>query len=284
MAAREAHRYAGHGGVFVVHETTPRLRPHAETSHTEHGLTFLVDGWFRIDHGGLVQAEAGTITLVPAGVPHRALEGADMEYWLLGFCAPCVGLDETQLLMAPFRRIRQGAVPVITVARSRRRRVLRLFRELYEELERGAPESAQLARALLLLILGEVRRAMPGHPVPASATGSLVGAALEIIQRRCLEPISLRDVAAAVHRTPAHVAAEVKRATGYSVGQWLNAGRVAEAAARLVHTDDSLDAIANHVGWRDKTHFIRQFRKAYGVTPAAWRRQQQQRHRRESRS
>ena len=87
-----------------------------------------------------------------------------------------------------------------------------------------------------------------------------------------------RDVAVAVHRTPAHVAATVKDATGYSVGAWISAGRVAEAASRLVHTDDSLDDIAHHVGWRDKTHFIRQFRNAYGATPAAWRREQRTRH------
>ena len=69
-----------------------------------------------------------------------------------------------------------------------------------------------------------------------------------------------------------HVADTVKRETGFSVGEWLTAGRVAEAAARLTHTDESLDTVAERVGWRDKTHFIRQFKKAHGVTPAAFRR------------
>lgn len=265
-------------GVFVLHETAERIHAHGETSHTEHGLTYVVDGWIRMEHGESIEVEGGSLIVVPAGVPHRPQDGRDIEIWLAGFCATCLGLDESQLLMSPFRRVRHGVLPVVSIPKSRRRKLVRLFRELKEESERGAPESPELARSLLLLLLGEVRRSMGGADVEV-AEGSLVSNALEFIQRRCLDSISLKDVAAAVHRSPAHVTSTVKKATGYSVGEWIAAGRVAEAANRLAHTDDSLDDIAEHVGWKDKTHFIRQFRKAYGMTPAAWRRDRRSHHR-----
>jgi AraC-like DNA-binding protein len=277
--AAPPHEQRPHGdAVLVVHEKLGRLRPHPETSHTEHGLTYLVDGWFRMDHGQPLEVQSGTVTIVPAGVPHQPLDGRDMDYWLLGFCASCLGLDESQPLMSPFRRVRHGAMPVVALSKARRRRVARLYRELRDECELDAPESPELVRSLLLLLLAEVRRAMPGGDA-AIVGGSLVAEALEFIQRHGLEPISLKDVAAAVCRTPAHVATTVKAATGHSVGQWISSARVAEAAARLAHSDDSLDDIAQHVGWRDKTHFIRQFRKAHGITPAAWRRAHRGRHR-----
>lgn len=272
------HDFASHAGVFVTRVSEPTITAHAETSHTEHGLTFLLDGWFRMEHGAPIEADAGTVTVVPAGVPHRPLAGENLEYWLVGFCASCVDLDESRLLMSPFRRVRRGTLPVVEIPARRRRRLERRFQDLREECGRGAPESAELVRSVLLLILGEVRRAMPGVASEAPA-GTLVSEALEYIQRECLSPVSLKDVAAAVHRSPAHVAATVKAATGHSVGEWIAAGRVAEAASRLAHTDDSLDAIAEHVGWQDKTHFIRQFRKAYGETPAAWRRARRSAHR-----
>ena len=266
------HPDPAHGGdVFVLHDRMERFHPHGEVTHTEHGLTYLVDGWFRMEHGGPIDAGPGTFTVVPAGVPHRPLDGADMDYWLLGFCATCLRLDESQPLMSPFRQVRRGAVPVLTVDPARRERVVSLFEELREEQARATLETRELVRSLVLLLLGEARRAMPGEPLP-STPSSLVADALEVVQRRCLEPISLRDVAAAVHRTPSHVANVVKAQTGHSVGDWIRAGRVAEAAARLAHTEDTLDAIAEHVGWADKTHFIRQFKKTYGITPAAWRR------------
>lgn len=261
----------------MAHDHIERLHRHDETSHTEHGLMYLAEGWAQMEHGGPVRAEAGSITIVPAGVPHRPLDGRNMDSWLTGFCATCLSLDESQILMSPFRRVRQGALPVISIPKGRRRRVIRLYKEIAEEAERAAPESRELARCSLLLLLGEVRRAMPGLKTDAPER-SLVSEALQFIQRRCLDSISLKDVAAAVHRTPAHVAAEVKKSTGYAVGEWIRAGRVAEAAARLAHTDDSIDQVARDVGWQDQTHFIRQFRKAYGATPAAWRREHRAQH------
>lgn len=275
--AEEPQDFVHHSGVFVVHGKEQDLHSHDETTHTEHGLTFLVDGWIRMEHGTEITARPGNIILVPAGVPHRAIEGQNLEYWLLGFCATCVQLDESQLLMNCFRNVRHGALPLVAIPKSRQPRLLELFRELRDECARAAPESPTLIHSLLMLILGEVHRALPSAG-QVSQEGSLVSEALEFIQRRCLDSISLKDVAAAVHRTPAHVAASVKKSTGYSVGEWINSGRVGEAANRLAHTEDSLDEIANRIGWQDKTHFIRQFRKAYGVTPAAWRRQQRSAH------
>ncbi len=265
-------------GVFVLHERAARMQPHGEVTHTEHGLTFLVDGWIRIEHGTELRIPPGSVCIMPAGVPHRQLAGEGVEYWLGGFCATCLALDESQLLMSPFQAVRHGALPIVEIPEERRPFLVGLFGALREESERGLPESPELSRSLLLLILGEVRRAMAA-PEQAHVGDSLVAQALAFIQQHALTPISLRDVAAAVFRTPAHVATSVKAATGYSVGEWINSGRTAEAAKRLVHTDESLEEIANHVGWRDKTHFIRQFRSAYGVTPAAWRKQQRDVHR-----
>lgn len=273
MTSQHEEPLSGHGGTYVLHETLEVLEAHAETSHTDYGLTFLVDGWFRMEHGTEIYVEPGSVVLMPAGAPHRPMEGADLEYWLVGFCATCVKLDETHLLMQSFHRVRHGALPIIHIPRSKRRQLVRMFRDLHAESLRGTPESPELSRCLLLLLLGEIYRAMPKPAVEVPQDGSLVSSALAYIQQHCLEAISLRDVADFVHRTPSHVASTVKNATGHSVGTWINSGRLGEAANRLAHTDDSLDEIASNIGWQDKTHFIRQFRKVYGVTPAAWRRQ-----------
>ena len=262
--------------LFVFRGGGAHDAPPGAVSHTEHGLTYLLRGRFRMEQGAVVEGRPGTLALVPAGVPHRALESEGMEYWHLGFCPTCLGLDEAHPLLVPFARVRRGAVPVLEVPEDRRAHLVMLFEALAEELARARPETPVLRRSLAQLILGEACRAMPLEaqslePQPAAA-GSLVGEVLQVVQRRGLEPISLREVAAAVHRSPAHVAKEVKRVTGYSVGEWLTAVRIAEAEARLAHSDESLGQIAEAVGWKDKTHFIRQFRKARGVTPAAWRR------------
>lgn len=254
---------------MTVFRNRGALELHDDVAHTEHALSYIVSGEFELVSGFQVTISAGSFGAIPAGVPHRVL-GGEGEWWTVGFCGSCLRLPETHILMQPFGTIRRGASPIATVAKGRRRPILGWLKALAEECERGEPESFELARSLLLLLLGELVRARPR--TKAAPSGGVVGDALAFIQTHAMQEISLKDVAKAVHRTPAHVAFSVKEATGYTVGDWIRSIRVSEAAALLIHTDDSLDDIARRVGWNDKTHFIRQFRKQHQMTPAAWRR------------
>ncbi|MBV1857872.1 MAG: AraC family transcriptional regulator [Nannocystaceae bacterium] len=265
-----------HSGLIVGQIPGMRMgagtHPTHPVSHTDHVIFVVERGARQLELGGLtVRASAGAVVLLPAGLPHRSFGDGDVEAWCVAFCASCLQLREDQLLMSAFRRIRGGALPVAVPDEARQPRLARLCTDLYEESERGAPESRELVRSLLLLLLGEVHRAMPG-PDYAAQRDSLVSDALEFIRRECLTPISLKDVAAAVHKSPAHLTTTVKAETGHTVGEWIRAGRLSEACSRLAHTDDSLEEVSTAVGWKDATQLIRQFRRAYGVTPAAWRR------------
>jgi len=248
----------------------PAAQPEART-HAEHALVYGAKGTARVAYGHPVAAGAGAFIVVPAGVPHRSLAGEPTERWAVGFCVACLGLSEADALMAPFLRARLGGAPVVEVAQARRDRVVGLFRDLQAECDRVVPESARLQDSLLNLLLGEVRRAA-GTELRQGPAPSLVAQALTYIQGHSLEGISLADVARAVCRSPAHVASSVKAATGYTVGDYIRHARVHEAAGWLLHSQASIDEIAERVGWQDKTHFIRQFKKTYGTTPDVWRR------------
>ena len=102
---------------------------------------------------------------------------------------------------------------------------------------------------------------------------ALVADSLRFIERNCLAPLTLGDVAAAIGKSPAHLTTALRRATGRSAVQWIIAGRLAEARRRLASTTEPIDRIAERVGYADATHFIRLFRREHGVTPAAWRAQ-----------
>lgn len=264
--------HAHPGPLAVSHRQLPELPHHAPFSHTDHVVTYVARGSFVMNLGEAVTAQPGCVLLLPSGIPHEPLGGHDLELWAVRFCAACFSLEETQPTMAPFRRVRLGALPLVKLPRGRRRRVVRLYRDMAEEQRLEQPESKELLRCMLQLLFAEVLRAMPVAGPRETSTG-FVPDALAFIQQEALRPISLRDVAAAVSHAPSHVAATVKQQTGHTVGDWITSARLAEAASRLVHTSDSILEIAHAVGWKDATHFIRQFRKAHGTTPAAWRRE-----------
>jgi AraC-like DNA-binding protein len=69
---------------------------------------------------------------------------------------------------------------------------------------------------------------------------------------------------------------KMKSESGRSVGEWLQTFRIADAASRLIHSQESVAAIAGKVGYPDTTHFIRHFKRYHGKTPAAWRKTHQE--------
>lgn len=64
----------------------------------------------------------------------------------------------------------------------------------------------------------------------------------------------------------------MKDATGTTVVGWITRARMSECRQLLLHTDDSVEAIAERVGFRSASHFHRAFKRAHGAPPGEWRR------------
>ncbi|WP_437585975.1 AraC family transcriptional regulator [Sorangium sp. So ce1000] len=240
-------------------------------THAFAALAFYTSGSSRIEQRGRWNVEAGDVLLVPAGQPHRSIEKATPEWFGLGFCVPCLAADEAGSLLEPFERVRAGASPVVRVSAERRSYLETLLLELTRATgsdDGGAPDIVQ--RSLLALVLNEVRLAARSQ-LPASPSPGVVVDALRFIERNCLRPLTLTDVARSVGRSPAYVTTALSRATGRSAVEWIVAGRMAEARRILLHSDERVEIVAERVGYADATHFIRMFRREHGATPAAWR-------------
>ena len=265
----------GHGRPLFVLQQGPvdadAASAHPPVTHDHAMLAFHTGGRATMEQGSEWTLGEGDVLLIPAGSPHRRLTARQAQMWGVGFCPVCFraeGLAEE--LLAPFEHVRSGAAAVVNIPEARRPFLESLLVELGRELGREGGGSAPVERGLLTLILAEVARAASWGGT-AGASDSVVTEALRYIERHCLEPISPRDVAAAVHRSPAHLTTAVREATGRSIQEWLIAGRLSEARRRLLHTDEIVAVIAERVGYADATHFIRLFRRAHGETPAAWR-------------
>lgn len=89
---------------------------------------------------------------------------------------------------------------------------------------------------------------------------------------RTSSPARVAFPPAAVGLTPGHLTTVVGRRTGRTVQQWITERRLREARRLLADTDLTVAEVARRVGYRDGGYFVRRFRTAHGVTPAAWRR------------
>jgi AraC family transcriptional activator of pobA len=247
---------------------------HHPATHTYAAMAFYTGGRAHIEQLGRWTLEPGDVFVVPAGQPHRMVEARRPEYWGLGFCVPCLAADDAAgPLLEPFERVRGGAPAVVRIPPQRHAFLESLLCELEAAAgRRGRPgEPYAVQRSLLTLVLNEVRRAAQWDEGRAPGAAGVIAANLAFIERHCLRPLTLKEVAAAVGRSPAHVTTALARATGRSAVEWIIAGRMAAARRFLLHSDDSVETVAARVGYADATHFIRLFQRAHGTTPSAWR-------------
>ena len=100
------------------------------------------------------------------------------------------------------------------------------------------------------------------------------------------EPASAWDFAALavqVNLSPSRFRHLFKQETGTTPAQYLKEVRIRRAAKLLRTTFLNVKQIVENVGLGSNAHFVRDFRKLYGITPTAYRRlngRTAQRHRR----
>ncbi|MEV0354632.1 AraC family transcriptional regulator [Nocardia sp. NPDC050697] len=142
------------------------------------------------------------------------------------------------------------------------------------ELEARREGFQQAALAHLTLLLIDLARLTTDIPGEFRLLGEpLLAEVFEVIDRGFGEPLSLRDVAAAVGVTPGHLTTLVRRRTGRTVQDWITERRMAHARELLGGSDLPIAMIASRVGLPDPSYFSRVFRQAHELSPRAWRNQ-----------
>jgi AraC-like DNA-binding protein len=95
--------------------------------------------------------------------------------------------------------------------------------------------------------------------------------AKDLADARFFEPLEVADLAAAAGLSRAHFSREFRRTFGESPHAYLLTRRLERAAALLRTTDNSVAEICLAVGLQGIGSFTTSFKRAYGITPTAYR-------------
>lgn len=238
----------------------PRLRLGVH-EHERPTVAVVLTGFF----DGLIRSTArpcpaGTVRIEPAGEPHGNLFGSTGAQVLV--VQPDPARDE---LLEPLGGLLEKTHHLRDVA------VTSLARKAVVELA-AADTAAPLAlEGLVLELLAAATRAgAPNAPTERRPPGWLAQTRA-LLNDRWSEQLRVADIAATVGVHPVHLTRTFRVHYGLPVGEYLRVLRLDWAATRLAATDDPIADIASHAGFYDQSHFTRNFKHRFGLTPTAYR-------------
>jgi AraC family transcriptional regulator, transcriptional activator of pobA len=228
--------------------------------------------------------QAGDLFVIAPGDVMGHINATDLagtNGWGVFFTADALGPDvpgahlawRTHPLLFPF--VRGGAIGALRlrVPEPGRSEWAARIQALHEELTQRRDGYREAALAHLVLLLVGVSR------LAADVVGDLhenreplLAEVFEVIEQRYPQPLSLRDVAAAVSISPGHLTSTVRRQTGRTVQQWITERRMVQARRLLAATELPVGEVGRRVGFPDAGYFARTFSKVHGTSPVQWRR------------
>ena len=129
-------------------------------------------------------------------------------------------------------------------------------------------------RLLLLCILSQMEKLLEQgvQPVTTDAHHTYIFDVIEAIQL-AREQYTVAQLSEKFHVSAGKLKKDFREITGVSVAVFCRRVRLQKAQALLDTTNLELNQIAEKCGFSDESYFIESFRKAYGITPGAYRRQ-----------
>lgn len=165
--------------------------------------------------------------------------------------------------------------PVIHVPGVHRDYIESLLNRMLSEYEQSdSYSSVNIKNCLQELIIFMIRysRRKSGEPFQAiSVADTLMQDAARYIRTNYTKDLSLESVAAHVSISPTYFSKKFKSSTGFGYKEYLINVRIQAAADMLLETNASVSEIAEKCGFNSSDHFGNAFKRAKGVSPLKYR-------------
>lgn len=124
-------------------------------------------------------------------------------------------------------------------------------------------------------VAASVARSRNVEPEPRPETGAgaaeVVDAVRAILARRFRESLSLADLGRRSGYSVFHLSRVFRKKTGSTLHAWQSRLRLLTGLEQVTEPGVDLGGVANDLGYASHSHFTAAFRRAFGITPSAFR-------------
>lgn len=231
----------------------------------EFNFQWILSGSLRLEYGDAVgTAGPGFLCGIPPGAPVRKVRTDERPVELLGLCVRGASARTffESLGFSARCLARRAAHPDDCGA---------AFREIEALFTGPRPRDAFRLAALLFRLAGALCGDAPASLDRAPAD-SLADRFHRLVRTQLHQPLGVAAIAEQLHVSQATLFRAVHRATGQSPSARIEAERLRRARVLLRETDHKILHVAHECGFPNEKYFMRRFKAATGMTPAAFRR------------
>lgn len=234
-----------------------------------------LDSWelIFVEKGTLTIRENDTLFSVKAGEslllwPHRKHVGvgifpADLKFYWLHFELNSICDKKPDIPASLISLPQHGKV-------LNPQQVISLFRQFLSEQETLIRSSA--LELILLLIMQQLSMAANDNPQADNSGVALAYKAQELIRTQFHLPVSTSTLASQLHCNADYLGRVYRQTFQLTLTEAIHRQRVMSAEKMLIGDSCSLSEVTERCGFQDVGYFRKVFRKAMGLTPAAWKR------------
>lgn len=261
-----------------------RQRDTTAHDHTHVEWAFIMDGQAKhYTMKGVGACSTGSIYIIPPGVWHGYAACSNLEIYNC-LLSPRMIMHEmahvadepgfVELFPTSPDFCRHSSVIELSIRRPAISQ-LRASLEGLHEVHRNprATKAALLSRILDLADLLSRRAKLEFSPTPATAFHPSVRRALALLHSDLSRTWNLSELADLLSINPNYLVRLFHRQVGHPPLKYLSMQRVEKAATLLVSSRRSIGEIAREVGWNDPKQFCLHFKKRFGKSAGAYRRE-----------
>jgi AraC-like DNA-binding protein len=229
-------------------------------------IVFIAEGrgLFESSATGLVRVAAGTALVVLPGVWHRYAPDPGT-----GWTEEWIELQGRTIEAVCAKGALHPARAVVPIRRAIELEALlqRVQARLCAAITGFDPEAAALGMQVLALVVEAPRLSAPPRPITA-----FVARAERLLTEAVDRPPPIPRLARELGVAYSYFRREFKRHTGLAPYQYVRQMRLEKARRMIGTSSDSLQAIAERLGFASPYHLSAAFKKYYGEAPDHWRR------------
>ena len=146
-----------------------------------------------------------------------------------------------------------------------------LLNEILNEYSRNASYSHPIIHGLLKALLGKLLQISEDQPHQSGLPQNTFDKFRQLLVKECPRLHKVNQFADLLNTTPQNLNAVCRKQANRSASEIITSQILLEAKSYILHTDNTVNEIAEILNFSDTSNFVKFFKKAEGVTPVQFR-------------